>query len=84
LLTNRAIRSEVLSKNSSTIDNSLPSTVIVYNQRIKGNSTTSNQLVVGSIIVRAIKSMTVKYALVGEQIGGWYIKARYRSGVYHN
>jgi hypothetical protein len=26
----------------------------------------------------------VKYALVGEQIGAQYIKARYRSGVHHN
>ncbi len=26
----------------------------------------------------------VKYALVGEQIGGWYIKAMYRSWVYRN
>jgi hypothetical protein len=46
-----------LLKISSTIDDSLPLPVIVSSLRTKGSSTTSNQLVVGSIIVRAIKSM---------------------------
>jgi hypothetical protein len=59
LLTNQAICSEVLSKISSTIDDSLPLTVIDFTLRSKGSSTISNQLVAGLIIVRAIKSMTV-------------------------
>ncbi len=41
------------------IDDSLPLMAMVLNQRIKGNSTILNQLVTGSIIVRAMKSMTV-------------------------
>ncbi len=41
------------------IDDSLPLTAVVFNQWMKGNSTISNQLVVGSIIVRAMKSVTV-------------------------
>jgi hypothetical protein len=44
------MRSEVLSKISSTIDDSLLLTGIVFSQRTKGSSTTLNQLVVGSII----------------------------------
>ena len=59
LLTNGAIRSEVLSKISSTIDDSLPLTVIDFTLRSKSSSTILNRLVAGLIIVRAIKSMTV-------------------------
>ncbi len=58
LLTNRAMQSELLSKISSDGSNSLPSTVIVLSHRTRGNSKISNQLDVGSIMVRAIKSMT--------------------------
>jgi hypothetical protein len=46
---------------SSTIDDSLPLTNMVFSLRIKGNSKFLNQLDVGSIIVRAMKSMTVPY-----------------------
>ncbi len=53
------MRSKVLSKISSTIDDSLPLTCIFFSQWTKGSSTTSNQLLAGSIIVRAIKSMIV-------------------------
>ncbi len=53
------MRSEVLSKISSMIDDSLLLTVIVFSQWTKGSSTTLNQLVAGLIIVRAIKSMIV-------------------------
>jgi hypothetical protein len=41
------------------IDDSLPSTAIVFNQQIKGNPTILNHLFVVPIIVRAVKSMTV-------------------------
>ncbi len=58
LLTSRAMQSELLSKISSDASNSLPSTVIVLSHRIRGNSTILNQLDVGSIMVRAMKSMT--------------------------
>jgi hypothetical protein len=58
LVTNCAIQSEALSKITSTIDDYLPLTVMVFNQRIEGNSTILNQLVVGLIIVRAMTSMT--------------------------
>ncbi len=58
LLTSRAMRSEILSKISSDASDSLPSTVIVLSCRTRGNSTISNQLDVGSIMVRAVKSMT--------------------------
>jgi hypothetical protein len=44
---------------SSTIDDFLLLTVIVFTLRSKGNSTILNQLVAGSINVRAIKSITV-------------------------
>ncbi len=54
------MNSEVLSKISSTIDDySFLLTVIGFSQWTKGSSTTSNQLVAGLIIVRAIKSMIV-------------------------
>jgi hypothetical protein len=53
------MRSEVLSEISSMIDDSSSLTVIVFSQRTKGSSTTSNQLVAGLIIVRGIKSMIV-------------------------
>jgi hypothetical protein len=59
LLTSQAIRSEVLLKIFSTINDSLPLTVIVFSLRSKGSSTVLNQLIAGLIIVRAIKSMTV-------------------------
>ena len=58
LLTNHAMQSELLSKTSSDASNSLPSTVILLSCRTRGNSTISNQMDVGSIIVRAIESMT--------------------------
>ena len=57
LLTNRAIRSDDLSKISSSIVLSLPLTVLVITRVIVGNSTTSSQLEAGSIMVRAIKSI---------------------------
>jgi hypothetical protein len=49
------MRSDVLSKIYSTINDSLPLTVVVFSLRTKGSSTTSNQLAAGSIIVRAKK-----------------------------
>ncbi len=58
LLTICAMRSELLSKISSDASNSLPSTVVVLSRRTRDNSTISNQLDVGSIMVRAMKSMT--------------------------
>jgi hypothetical protein len=58
LLTNRTMRSELLSKISSNASDSLPSTVIVLSRRTRGNSTILNQLDAGSIMVRAMKSMT--------------------------
>ena len=58
LLTNHAMQSELLSKISSDASGSLPSTVIVLSSWTKGNSTISNQLDVGSIMVRAMKSMS--------------------------
>ena len=57
MLTNRLIRSNDLSKISSLINFSLPLTVLVINRVIVGNSTTSNQLEAGSIMVRAMKSI---------------------------
>jgi hypothetical protein len=57
LLTNRLIWSDDLSKISSLINFSLPLTVLVINHVIVGNSTTSNQLEAGSIMVRAMKSI---------------------------
>jgi hypothetical protein len=57
LLTNRLIRSDDLSKISSSINLSLPLTVLVINHVIVGISTTSNQLEAGSIMVRAMKSI---------------------------
>jgi hypothetical protein len=58
LLTNRAIQSELLSKISSDVSDSLLSTVIVLSRRTRGNSTISNQLDAGFIMVRAMKSLT--------------------------
>jgi hypothetical protein len=43
------------------IDDSLPLTAMAFNQWIKGNSTISNQLGAGLIIVRAMMSMTVQF-----------------------
>ncbi len=57
LLTNQLIRSDDLSKICSLIVLSLPLTFLVINCMIVGNSTTSNQLEVGSIMVRAMKSI---------------------------
>ncbi len=58
LLTNRAMQSKLLSKISSDASDSLPSTVIVVSFWTRGNSTILNQLDTGSIMVRAMKSMT--------------------------
>jgi hypothetical protein len=58
LLTNRAMRSELLSKISSATSDSLPLTCVVLSCLASGNSTISNQLDAGSIMVRARKSMT--------------------------
>jgi hypothetical protein len=49
---------ELLSKISLDASNSLPSTVIVSSPWTRGHSTISNQLDAGSIMVRAMKSMT--------------------------
>jgi hypothetical protein len=57
LLTNRLTRSDDLSKISSSIVLSLPLTFLVINRMIVGNSTTSNQLEAGLIMVRAMKSI---------------------------
>jgi hypothetical protein len=48
---------ELLLKISSDASDSLPSTVVVLSRRTRGNSTISNQLDAGSIMVRAMKSM---------------------------
>jgi hypothetical protein len=58
LLTSCAMQSELLSKISSDASDSLPSTVIVLSCLTGGNSTILNQLDAGSIMVRAMKSMT--------------------------
>ncbi len=55
--TNLAIRSEVLSKISSAIKNSLPLTVCQCRHSTTGYSAILNQLEVGWIMVRAIKSI---------------------------
>ncbi len=57
LLTYWLIQSDDLSKISSSIVLSLPLTYLVINCVIVGNSTTSNQLEAGSIMVRAMKSI---------------------------
>jgi hypothetical protein len=57
LLTNQLIRSDDSSKICSSIVLSLPLTLLVINCMIVGNSTTSNQLEVGLIMVRAMKSI---------------------------
>ncbi len=57
LLTNRLIRSDNLSKISSSIVLSLPLTFLVVTLVIVGNSMISSQLEAGSIMVRAIKSI---------------------------
>jgi hypothetical protein len=59
LLTNRAMRSELFSKISSATSNSLPFTCVVLSCLTNGNSTISNQLDAGPIMVRTMKSMTV-------------------------
>jgi hypothetical protein len=56
-VTSLAIRSEVLSKNSSAINSSLPLTVCQRSCLTTGNSAISNQLEAGSPMVRAIKSI---------------------------
>ncbi len=56
LLTNQLIRSDDLSKISSSIVLSLLLTFLVINCMIVGNSTTLNQLEAGLIMVRAMKS----------------------------
>ena len=58
LLTNRALQSELLLKISSATSNSLPLTCVVLSHLTSGNSTILNQLDAGSIMVRAMKSMT--------------------------
>ncbi len=55
VFTNRLIRSDDLSKISSSIVLSLPFTFLVINPMIVGNSTTLSQLEAGSIMVRAMK-----------------------------
>jgi hypothetical protein len=57
LLTNRLIRSDDLSQISSSIVLSLPLTFLVITHVIVGNSTTSNRLEAGSVMVRAMKSI---------------------------
>ncbi len=57
LLANLAICYEVLSKISSAINSSLPLTVCQCSCSTTGNSAISNQLEVGSIMVRATKSI---------------------------
>ncbi len=61
MFTNLAIRSEVLSKISSAINSSLPLTVCQRSCLTSGNSVISNQLEVGLIMVRAIKSICKFY-----------------------
>ncbi len=51
------LRSQVLSKISSAINSSLPLTVCRRSCSTMGNSAISNQLEVGSIMVKAIKSI---------------------------
>ncbi len=58
LLTSHTMQSEHMSKISLDASDYLPSTVIVLSCRTRGNSTILNQLDMGSIIVRAMKSMT--------------------------
>jgi len=58
LLTNRAIQSELLPEISSATIDSLLLTCVVLSHLTSGNSTISNQLDAGSIMVRAMKSMT--------------------------
>ncbi len=57
LLTNWLIQSDDLSNICSSIVLSLPLTFMVINRMIVGNSTTSNQLEAGLIMVRAVKSI---------------------------
>jgi hypothetical protein len=57
LLTNQPIQSDDLSKICSLIVLSIPLTFLVINCMIVGNSTTSNQLEAGSIMLRAMKSI---------------------------
>ncbi len=57
LFTNLAIHSEVLSKISSAINSYLPLTFCRRSCSTMGSSAISNQLEVGSIIVRAIMSI---------------------------
>ncbi len=57
LLTNRLIQSDDLLKISFLIVLSLPLTFLVINCMIVGNSTASNQLEAGLIMVRAMKSI---------------------------
>jgi len=57
LLTNWLIQSDDLSKISSSSILSLPLTFLVINQVINGSSTILNQLELGSIMVRAMKSI---------------------------
>ena len=57
LLTDRLIQSDDLTKICSLINFSLPLTILVNNWMINGNSTTLNQLEVGLIMVRAMKSI---------------------------
>jgi hypothetical protein len=59
LLTNCAMQLELLLKMSSAIDDSLPLTAMAFSWQAEGSSTISNQLDVGLIIVRAMKSMIV-------------------------
>ncbi len=57
LFTNLAIHSEVLSKISSAIYSSLPLTVCLHSCLTTGSSAISNQLEVGLIMVKVIKSI---------------------------
>ena len=52
------MQSELLLKISSDASDSLPSTVIVLSRQTRDNSTTLSQLDVGSIMMRAMKTMT--------------------------
>ena len=57
LLTNLAIWLDDLSKISSSLTFALPLTIVVVSRMTSGNSTISNQLEAGSIMVSAMKSI---------------------------
>jgi hypothetical protein len=61
LFTNQLIQSDYLSKICSLINVSLPLIILVINHTIVGNFTSLNQLEVGLIMVRAMKSIDDPY-----------------------